>query len=67
MRPEDSMAMQVRCVHCLCEQPAAAVLEVSLDRQPCAGCQAVSDPMTVAQYRAALRFALIKNAEGAAS
>lgn len=59
------MAMQVRCVHCLREQSTEAVLEISLDRQPCVWCKAVSDPMTVAQYRAALNFALVKNAEAA--
>lgn len=61
--PVEDVAMQVRCVHCLAEQYAPAVIAVSVYRAPCTWCSATSPPMTEAEYRGALRAA--RAAEGA--
>lgn len=51
------IAMQTRCVHCLSEQYAMAVLPVSLGEAGCAWCGEKSTPMTEAQWREALALA----------
>ena len=51
---EPEPAMQTRCVHCLREQYALAVLAVSLGEGVCTWCHQPSRPMTQAEYREAL-------------
>lgn len=53
----DDIAMQVRCVHCLREQYALAVMAVSLGEAGCVWCGAMSKPMTIPAYRHALAAA----------
>jgi hypothetical protein len=52
-----TIAMQVRCVHCLREQYALNVIGVSTGEDPCAWCGKHSREMTEAEYRAALEAA----------
>jgi len=54
--PRD-LAMQARCVHCLREQYALAVIGVSNGTHPCCWCGRLSKPMTETEYRAALKTA----------
>lgn len=53
--PEDrEVAMQVRCLHCLREQYAPAVMPISFGDAGCVWCGHVSKKMTEAEYRNAL-------------
>jgi hypothetical protein len=54
------IAMQTRCVHCLREQYAMAVLAVSTGEAPCVWCGEKSTPMTNDQWRDALQIARLR-------
>lgn len=59
-RDDQPPAMQARCVHCLREQYAIAVLEASLGLAGCTWCGKKSELMTRDEYRAALAAARVK-------
>ncbi len=50
----NEIAMQARCVHCLREQYAPAVLGISNGEEPCVWCGKKSTPMTYAEWQEAL-------------
>lgn len=57
------IAMQVRCLRCLREQYALAVLEISCGKARCTWCGEPAAPMTVDEYREALKAAWLKEAD----
>jgi hypothetical protein len=54
----NDVAMQTRCIHCLREHYLPAVIGMSTGEDACAWCGKKSQPMTVADYQAALRAKL---------
>lgn len=48
------IAMQIRCVHCGCEQYGPAVYPISYGEHPCVWCGYLSKSMTQEEYRKTL-------------
>jgi hypothetical protein len=55
MSKEEDIAMQVRCVHCGCEQYGMSVHPVSMGDMGCYRCGELSKKMTEKEYRDALK------------
>jgi hypothetical protein len=53
----NDMAIQVRCVKCLREQYAPAVISISRGEHPCVWCGEPGKKMTEAEYRQAINEA----------
>jgi hypothetical protein len=52
----NTIAMQIRCVHCGLEQYAPAVSLISKGREPCCWCGEYSVEMTEEEYRKRIRI-----------